>query len=183
MKYTGPETEVLHQRYAYALIETAEEAGKIDEVSENLTFLNKAIREDDQFFRVLKHPDISREDKLKLLEEVAKKGRFCDIFFDFIKLLVKKNRLSLIHGVFLKYRDIYEQRKHKLHIFVEAAISLGKDYISRLKEIFSKKFKKEIMVTEVIKPSLIGGFNVRVEDVVYNLSLADKFKLIEEEII
>ena len=105
MRYQSPELEILHERYAGALMDIAEESGKLDEIEDNLSFITGLIKQDKKLARILQHPEISREDKLNLLKSIFKKADFCDEFFYFMQLLVKKNSLGLMHGIFLKYRD------------------------------------------------------------------------------
>lgn len=182
MSYLGPETEILHERYAEALIDIAEEAGKLDGVADNLTFLNELVRKDRLFAKILHHPEIDREDKLKALEAVSKKVQFCDEFYAFLKVLAKKNRLNLIHGIFLKYCDLYKEKRSKVKVFIKAAVSLSKAQIERLKEILSRTLRKDIIVEESIQPSLIGGLDIKIGDLVYNLSLADRLNLMGERL-
>lgn len=180
MSYLGPETEILHERYAKALIDISEEADKLDEVADNLALLNELVRGERLFTKILQDPRIAKEDKLKTLEAISEKARFCDEFYDFLRVLTERDRLNIIHGVFLKHRDLYQGRKGKLKVVVETAVSLSREQIARLREVLSRKLKKDIIIEESIQPGLVGGLNIRIGDLAYNLSLADRLNLMEE---
>lgn len=182
MSYLGPQTEILHERYAEALIDIAEEADKLDEIADNLTLLNELAGKGKQLRKVLQHPEIEKEDKLKVLEAVSKKANFCNEFRDFLKVLTEKDRLDLIHGVFLRYGDLCRAKKNRLKAVIKTAVSLNKDQIGRVKEILSRKLKKEIIVEEFIQPSLIGGLDIKIGDMVYNMSLFDRLNFMEERL-
>lgn len=180
MRYRGPETEILHGRYARALIDAATAGEKLDEVAKNLSLVSEMVRKNKQLSKILLHPGIDKAEKINLLESISKKARFCGEFRSFITVLARKNRLGLIHGVFLRYRDFYEQRKGLLKVFVTTAVSLSAAQLRALKGTLKRRLKKEIVIAQVVEPSLIGGFNVRIGNSVYNLSLASKAKLIKK---
>lgn len=180
MSCLGPETEILHERYAEALIDISEEADKLDEVADNLSLLNELVRGEELFAKILQDPRISKEDKLKTLEAISKGAHFCDEFRAFLKVLTERDRLNIIHGIFLKYRGLYRERRGRLKVVIETVVSLSGEQISRLKEALSRKFKKDIIIEESIRPGLIGGLNIRIGDLAYNLSLADRLNFMEE---
>lgn len=182
MHYNAPKIEVLHHRYAQALIEVAQENNRLDKIEEDLISLNTLARTNRQFAHILYHPEIDKDDKIKLLEDVCKKFHFCPEISSFLKLLAKKNRFRLIHGVFLRYRDLYDLRKHRIKVFVRTAISLKKSQLAKLKTILKKKLNKDIFIEEIIEPSLIGGLNLKIGSLAYNPSLVDRLKLLEEDL-
>ncbi len=180
MKYHGPETEILHERYACALMDVARAGGRLDEVAKNLSLTSALVRKDKDFARILLHPGIDKGEKINLLEGISKKARFCEEFCSFIRVLAEKNRLGLIHGVFLRYRDLYEQRKGLLKVFIATAVSLSAGQLKALKEVLKRRLKKDIVILQMVEPSLIGGFDLRIGNSVYNLSLASRAKLIKK---
>lgn len=182
MSYLGPETEILHERYAEALIDVAEEAGRLDDIADNLTFLNELVSKQKHLAKILQHPEVAKEDKLNALAAISKEAGFCDEFYGFLEVLVRKSRLDLIHGVFLRYCDLYQERKSRLKVFIKTAASLSKAQIARLKDILSRKLKKDIIVEESVQPGLIGGMVLRIGDLVYNLSLVDRLNFMQERL-
>ena len=180
MKCHGPETEILHGRYARALIDIASSGEKLDEVAKNLSLISETVRKDKHLTKILLHPGVEKAEKMKLLDSISQQARFCKEFRSFIMVLARRNRLGLIHGIFLRYRDFYEQRKGLLKVFVTTALSLSVAQLKRLKGILKRRLKKEIVISQVVEPSLIGGFNLKIGNSVYNLSLANKAKLFKK---
>jgi len=180
MRYQGPETEILHERYATALFDIAQEAGKIDEVWENLQFFNELLKESADLRKILAHPGVSREEKLKALKIISGKRDFCGEFRGFIQVLAKNDRLGFAHGISLRYRDFYDKSKKRLKVFVKTAVSLSKEQTERIKGALKHQLKKDIMVEEIVDPRLIGGLDIRIGDMVYNRSLDKRLKLLKE---
>jgi len=180
MSYQGPNTEVLHQRYAQALIEFAEESNTLDKVLEDMAFFNNTLRDETSLAKVLHHPEVDKEKKRAIIDKICDKVEMCSQSVSFVKLLIAKNRLHLFHGTYLKYRDLYDIRRRRQKVFIESATALSKKQITNLKEILNKALKKNILIQESIKPSLAGGFNLKVGDKVYRLSVANRMSFIEE---
>lgn len=182
MYYSSPEVEVLHRRYAQALIEVAADNNRLDKVAEDFLFLNNLLKQNKDLAYTLYHPEIDKVDKLKLLEDICEKAGLCENFFSFLKLLLNKNRLKIIHGVFLKYRDLYEMRKSRLQVSVKTAAPLNKNQLSRLGTMLGSKLKKNIFIIDSVDPSLIGGLKLKIDSLVYNLSLADRLQFLKEKL-
>jgi len=182
MKYLGPETEILHERYARAIFGVAKESKELDRVAGDLSFMSEMVRKNKGLGKILGNPEIDKEEKLKMLEVVSKKVRFSRDFFSLLQLLVKKQRTGLIHGIFLRYRDLYDREKGLVPVFVKSAIPLEKTQIARLGKALSARLKKDVKIQESLTPSAIGGFDVRIKDMAYNLSLADRLKAMKERL-
>lgn len=182
MHYSGAETEILHHRYAQALIKLAQEENKLEKIEEDLMFFNNLIKKNKQFADILYHPEVDRNDKIELLEGVCKKLQLCPEIRSFLKLLANKNRFWLIHGVFLRYGDLYDLRRHRLKVWVKTAVSLKKSQLAKLETILKKRLNKDIFIQESIEPSLIGGLNLRIDSRVYNSALINRLKLLREDL-
>lgn len=182
MSYLGAETEILHERYAGALFNAAKEIGNPEEVLGNLTSMTELVDKNKELGKILRHPEVEKTDKYKTLERIAGKERFSEVFLSFLKVLCKKDRLSFIHATFLKYRDLYNREKGKIKVFVRTAVTLSERQIERLEETLDRKLKMKTQITQIVRPSLIGGLDVKIGDRVYNLSLIDRLKLIKERL-
>jgi len=183
MRYLGPETEILHERYARAIFGIAEDSKKLDEVAENLSCMNELTNENEALYRVLENPEVDKIEKLKVLGCISEKARFSEEFNAFLKLLVEKDRFSLIHGIFLRYRDLYDKKKKRLKVFIKTAQPLKKTRIEKLEGALSKTFKKDVKIAEILTPSLLGGLDIEIKDLVYNTSLAGRLEDIKERLI
>ena len=114
--------EILHERYANALFLVAEEGGNLDRVMEGLEILNEQWLEDGEFRRFMLHPLVTNDEKKRVIEKLAGNNRFSKTILDFLRLLIDNKRESLIHGVYLGYRDLYEAEKNKIRVEVESPL-------------------------------------------------------------
>ena len=182
MHYLGPEDEILHERYARTLMTVAQESGRLDKIANDLEVATEGISKNKLFTKVFSHPGIDKKDKQKLLETFCKKAKFSQEFVYFLKLLAQNNRLSIIHGILLRYQDFYNLRKGRQKVIVNTAVSLGREHINRIIVVLAKLLYIGIFIEQVIETSLVGGFNLKIADKAYNLSLLNRLKFIEERL-
>ncbi|MEA3560180.1 MAG: ATP synthase F1 subunit delta [Candidatus Omnitrophota bacterium] len=172
--------EMLHDRYAEALFLLASEHGNLDEVMEELGVLGGQWLENEEFRRFMLHSLITRDDKKRVLETLASEKGFSDTILNFLKLLIDNKRENLIHGVYLRYRDLYEAREHKIRMQVESACPLTKEERFLLMDVLTLKFREEIQLELKENPGLIGGLYLRYRDNIYDNSIRGKLKKLEE---
>jgi len=163
--------EVLYHRYASVLFEIAREHKTEREFMFNLEFLNEAIKKNEDIARILRSPIVEDEKKIRLFRDIAKEGKFSGVFVDFLKLVVKKRRIDLLNGIFLRYRDFYNAHKKRVVVFLKSARGLEGAQLERIKAILAKKFNKDVLIHQSVDPSLVGGLSLKVGDRIYDTSM------------
>ncbi|WKB35581.1 ATP synthase F1 subunit delta [Terrilactibacillus sp. S3-3] len=88
-------SEIVAKRYAVALFEVAEERGAVDAIESQLTLVVQTLAESEDLRKVLYHPQISADDKKKLVVKVFEKQVGQEVL-NLLKLLVDRKRESLI---------------------------------------------------------------------------------------
>ncbi|WP_185877426.1 F0F1 ATP synthase subunit delta [Blattabacterium cuenoti] len=102
---------------------------------------------------------ISKQKKINIINELFNYFK-CDIFiFQFVKLLILKNRLFLLEEIFLKYIDIYNEIKNNtIKCMIISPIFIDKKIQENIaKKILNLKGKKYNIINKIDK-SIIGGF-------------------------
>jgi len=168
------ESELLHDRYARALYLNAEERGVADKVLGELEALSAEWLADRAFVTFLTHPLITPDEKKSVIEKLLKAKRCCGTMIDFLKVLIDNGREDLLHAVFLRYRDIYEESMRSLRVYVEAPVKVGRREKALLTKALRSKFsaRKAGKINMEIKenPGLIGGLFVKYQDRIYDFS-------------
>ncbi|MEA3328634.1 MAG: ATP synthase F1 subunit delta [Candidatus Omnitrophota bacterium] len=172
--------ELLHDRYATALFLMAEERNTLDKVMEELEILSEEWLEVGELRHFMLHPLITRDEKKRVIEKLLGERKFSNTVLDFLSLLVDSKRENLIHGVYLRYRDLYEAKKNKIRIEVESASLLTADEKFLLMDVLTLKFREEIHLKLRENSSLIGGLYVRYRDNIYDDSVRGKLRKLEE---
>ena len=62
-----------------------------------------------------------------------------------------------------------------------SAVALSESLEKEIKEKVAKLINKEVTITNLVDPSLLGGFILRVGDLQYNASVAAQLQQLERE--
>ena len=166
-------------RYAKAVLELAVENKAADKVEKDMRHLGTTIEENVELQQLLDSPIINTEVKEKTLLEVFKGGH--TITQGLIKTLAGNKRISLLGEVSHQYIKLYEQMKGEDVAHVTTAVpltaELEKKVLSQVKKITSNKVTLENKVDQ----DIIGGFILRVGDLQYDASVANKLNRLKRE--
>jgi F-type H+-transporting ATPase subunit delta len=169
--------------YGEALFELAVSENKEDEIYAEITSLKEILADNPDFSKFMNHPNILKEDKLKMIEDVFR-GRVCDELVGFLHLLVVKERYPEIDAILQCFTDL--MKKHK-GIGV-AFVTTPKELSAPLRENVEKKllettdFRTMEMHYEVDE-SLIGGMVIRIGDRVVDSSVKTKLTKLQSDLL
>lgn len=169
--------------YGEALFELAVEEGKEDEFLSEITQLKDLLVENPDFGKLMNHPKILKEDKLKVLEEVFK-GRISEELLGFLHLIVTKDRYGDIDAILDYFVDEVKKLKGIGVAYVTTAIDLSevkkKEIETRL--LTTTSYKKMEMHYQV-DGDLIGGMVLRIGDRVVDSSVRNKLFELQRELL
>lgn len=167
---------LIPSRYAKALYKLAVENGDCDEIYEQLRALSSRYTAIDELKRVMLNPYIPAEEKGKvmLLAAGAKPGSSLD---KFILLIIRNNRAEFLRKIALSFVDLYREKHNIAKVEVTTAAQLPDDEIQAIIGIVKKQLGEVTLETSVeIDPELIGGFTVKVGDVLLDASVKNELK-------
>lgn len=153
--------EYLDRRYALALYEVAEEKGKVDEYLKDLREICYIIDSNKDFYEVIKHPQINTRKKKQLFINVFK-GKIDEELLSFLLILIEKDRILFLREKLNEMEKIDLERKNTIVGTIKTAVPLLDNELKQLKDIFEKKYSKNIIFTTVVDKSVLGGVYVRV---------------------
>jgi F-type H+-transporting ATPase subunit delta len=79
------------------------------------------------------------------------------------------------------FMEQYMEEQGKASAVVTSALALSESLIKQIQEKVADLIKKEVSMTNLVDPSLIGGFILRVGDLQYNASVAAQLQQLERE--
>ena len=167
-------------RYAKAVLDLAIDLKKADEVNENMQFISSTIDDTKDLQIMLGSPVIKAEQKKDVLKAIFGEG-INTISLGLINQLVDNKRLAILDDVAKQYTIIYDHFKGTQIAKVTTAIPLTDD----LKEKVLIKVKgiigKKVTLENIVDPSIIGGFILRVGDKQYDASILGKINNLRRE--
>jgi ATP synthase F1 delta subunit len=114
-------TGIVARVYAETLLRTAEREGLVDEVSEGLGQVARAIEASDPFRRFLAGPQIGRDDKRAVVRS-AFAERVHPLILRFLELLIERRREPLVGEVQQAWRALLDARANRRSATVTTAI-------------------------------------------------------------
>ena len=166
-------------RYAKAILDLAVENKATDSVEKDMRSVASTIAESKELQDFLASPVIKGSDKKEALLNVFKG---CDkITEGAISMLIDNKRVPMLNEVALKYIILNEQLKGKDIAFVTTAVPLSADLEKKVLAQVTKLTGNTVTIENKIDESIIGGFVLRVGDLQYDASIANKLSNLKRE--
>lgn len=174
--------KLVSKTYGEALFKLAMEENTLDQMAEEAKVVLEAFQENPELSRLLNHPKISQEEKVKVVEGIFQ-GNFSDSIVGFLVLIVEKGRYNEIDGIFQYFLAEVMEYKNIGTANVTSAFPLNEnqkeEVESRLLQV--TKYVEFVMNYEV-DPDLIGGMIIRIGDRVLDGSIRTKINEMSKEL-
>lgn len=169
---------LVEKRYAQALLELSlDDIGSVRQEFERLV---EIFNSDMQFRSFLTDPRVKLDKKQGLVRNVFY-GELSSKMLNFMLLLIAKQRVVELPGIFEQFVRLADQRANILDMKIITAAPLEESQTGSLKEKFRKKYNASaVKVTEVVDPSIIGGIKVIIGDKVYDGSIKGRIESLTE---
>ncbi|MBR6638090.1 MAG: ATP synthase F1 subunit delta, partial [Lachnospiraceae bacterium] len=136
----------------------------------------QAFSENPDLMKLLEHPKIVKEEKIKFIEDVFK-GRISDEMTGFLVLIVDKGRQRELAGIFEYFADRVREYKNIGVAYVSTPVEMS----DAQKEQVFKKLLATTKYTDfemhyTVDESLIGGMVIRIGDRVVDSSIKTKLE-------
>ena len=168
-------------RYAKALFLAALEAKNLKKVMYDLDFIMK-LHQDDRFREVLESPVVKPSDKKKIINELFS-GKISKLTLDYLILLLSNKREIYIPDISRHFKTLYKQNMGVRSAELIVPEKVDNQFIIKFKEVLKKTYNSEIELEEKIKPEILGGFILKVEDEQYDASIASGLAKIRKKLL
>jgi F-type H+-transporting ATPase subunit delta len=162
-------------RYAKAILSFALEQNKEVEVNGDMLLITNTIVDSKDLQLLLSSPVIKSVVKKDAIKEVFS-SKVSTLTIGLVDLLIDNKRLSILEDVAKKYTVLFDKLKGIEVAKVTTAIPLTEDLniqiLNKVKEITGK----EATIENNVNPDIIGGFILRIGDVQYDASVANKLQ-------
>ncbi|NER13219.1 ATP synthase F1 subunit delta [Leptobacterium flavescens] len=168
-------------RYAKAVLSLAQDQKVTDAVNDDMKSIAKSFAENEDLRAILQSPVIKSADKRASLKETFSNTH--NITEGLLNILVDNKRIGILGAVAEKYSFLYDQLNGKEVAYVTTAVPLSgeleKKVLAKVKDLTGN----EVSIENKIDESIIGGFILRVGDLQYNASIANKLSSLKREFI
>ncbi len=162
------------RRYAQGVFRTALDKKELNRWQSDLRKITSIVQ-DDALFTLLENPEVSSDDKAKVLSE--RLGDINPLALELVSLLVTKGRLSIINDIADEYQrllDNYRGIEGAEVAKVTTAIPLDDEDKLKLAQRLTSIVGKPVVLKLKVDSSLIGGIIIRVGDKLIDGSIRSK---------
>ncbi len=166
-------------RYAKSVLALAAERNELAAVREDLLLVGNSIRQSRELSNALSSPIIKSDAKMRALRSIFA-GKVGELTSQFMEILVRKGRESLLQEVCEAFEAQYKALKNITTVEVTTAIVPGdqlrvhiESFVGRMKSALG--ITGEIDLIEKVKPTIMGGFIVQAGDLQIDQSVSRQF--------
>lgn len=169
--------------YGHALFELAVENGTVDQLLSEATTVQKALSENPDVIRFYTNPKITPEEKQGFTESVFG-GRVQNDMTGLLVLAVRNGRSKEIPKMLEEIIAEAKEYKGIGIVHVETPTELSEAQKKRLEaHILATAGYRELEMTYVINPALIGGIVIRIGDRVVDGSIRSQLDAMSRELL
>lgn len=168
-------------RYAKAILENAIASKNAEAVNNDMKMLNETISENRELKAFLSSPVIKQGFKKSAVDEI-----FAGVQKDtqsLFQLLEENSRFEIITQIATQYHHLYNESINLETAYVTTAFPISKEIETKVLEKVALFSTKNIIIKNIIDPTILGGFILRVGDKQYNTSVAYKLGELKRELI
>ncbi|CAO3654940.1 unnamed protein product [Mucor hiemalis] len=168
----------LDGRYATALYTAAARQNTLEAVEKDLKALNSAVEKDASLQSFLENPTVNRASKMKGINDIlAKAGKPSQLTQNFFETLAENGRLNQTSKVIASFEELMSAHRNELPLVVTSAKALDKATLNKIVDSLQKSALaegKKLLVSNKVKPDILGGIMVEIGDKSIDLTVSAK---------
>ena len=174
--------KLVSKTYGDALFELALEADKLDLFLEEVKAVAEAMEQNEDLTRLMNHPKIVKEEKMKLIEDIFK-GNVSDELVGLMRMVVEKGHYNELGSIFLYFINQVKEYKNIGTAYVTAPLPLSDEQKAAVEKRLLETTKYvEFEMHYDVDAALIGGLVIRIGDRVVDSSVKNKLTSLTREL-
>lgn len=175
-------SQTIARRYATALADVILAQNEAAEVSGELADWGKMFAANPALLEIFGNPTVGYEQKQRVLSELIERARLRATTANFLRVLLKNQRLADLPQVTAKLSQILDERSGVISADVTSAQTLPAATTAALSESLGKITGKKVNLNFDTDESLLGGIVTRIGSTVYDGSVRNQLERLREEL-
>ncbi len=167
-------------RYATAILDTAHSKGVALEVNKDMTLIASTIKDNPDLNIFLQNPVTKIDAKRSVLLEIFENVH--SVTNSLFSLLFENKRFEILRDVATEYNRLFDKMNGIEIAKVTTAVPMDADMEAKVLSKILTFSNKKIVIKNIVDPSIIGGFILRIGDQQYNASLAGRLQILKREL-
>jgi F-type H+-transporting ATPase subunit delta len=170
------------KRYAKAIFELSVEEKVFEVIEKELLQIENSIKDNSELKNFLGNPLVSHSKKGEIVEELFK-GRVSELTYRFLVLVAKKGRLSVLSDIIDYFKRFALVYRNQVEGELVSAVSLSESQVGKIRKIIEDMTGKVVLFKEKVDADILGGFVVRVEDKLVDMSVRNNLEKMKKKLI
>jgi F-type H+-transporting ATPase subunit delta len=167
------------RRYAKAIFELAQQDKEIDEWSKRLARIRELFS-DDQVAAVLTNPTIATERREQLITGVSSLDREAT---NLARLLIESRRVNEAGSIEDEFQRLSDDAAGRVRATATTAVELSTDVREDIRRDLSERLGKDVRLTVVVDPRILGGLRVQFGDHVIDATVATRLEQLRRRLV
>ncbi len=170
----------IHVRYAKAFFQHALEKKLLENSKNDMELLLRTFSENDNFSELAANPLIKGNKKLKIFGELFA-NQIHPVSLSFLEMLLANNREAFLPGIARRFIYLYKKEKKIVTVTLTSAENLENASLEMILTLLRIFFGCEIEFELKTDEKLIGGFHLRIDDLLLDASIHGELKKIRND--
>ena len=175
-------SQTVARRYASALADVVIERNEAQLVQAELSAWAKMITDNGSLLEAFSNPTVAYEQKQNLLNALIARTKVRPTTSNFLRTLLKNQRLSDLPEVNAKLVQILDERSGIVSAEITSARPVSDSARTLLEEKLAEMTGKKARLTFATDESLLGGIVTRIGSTVYDGSVKNQLSRLREEL-
>lgn len=168
-------------RYAKAVFDLAIQNKATAAVNEDIQLISETCAGSADLMAFLKNPVIPNAQKhIGLTQIFASRLQSVEVK-GLIDLVVENNREPYLPQIATSFAKLYDDFTNVARAVLTSADTLAPETVAAIKATVEQKLGKNLVITEKIDATLIGGFILKVGDMLFDGSVASNLRKLQNE--
>ena len=166
--------------YSRALFEAALDAGRLDEVRDQLAQLADTMDATRDLQVYYFSPYFSSEEKRDGLNRMLSGAD--PLITNFLELLIDNHRMPVIFRIRREFDRLWEEHNRLLPVEVTSAIALRESEVAEIGERVGARTGRRVELTSTVDPEIIGGIVLRVGNAILDASVRNRLEQLRKQV-
>ncbi|MEP6569863.1 MAG: ATP synthase F1 subunit delta [Acidobacteriota bacterium] len=175
-------SQTVARRYASALADIIIDRDESDVVQQELAVWERMISENEALREAFSNPTVVYEQKGKLLDELIFRTKVLPTTANFLRVLLKNQRLAELPAVNAKLAQVLDERGGILSAEVTSARPVSESIKSLLEDKLRAMTGKKARLSFATDESILGGVVTRIGSTIYDGSVSNELRRLREEL-
>ena len=172
----------LARKYARAFLEIGLQEGNYEGLGKDLEKMAEVLKENKELRIILASAAYPVATRKAIARTIGESLDLSKSTVDFIDILIERNRMDHFPEIIKSFETLCDVVAKRVRATLVTALALPPELIGEIKKQLESKTGKEVILSMEQDPSLIGGAQTRIGNIIYDGSLKTHLAYIKENL-